>query len=163
MPGGEMWGAYPESKAEAERELLALEAAWTYAIGRLPFVYGEGDPHLADVHAVGRALGRRQRLQMAHHADVAQGLRRLLYAPGSRRPDLQHRRRRPCHAGRAVPAQRRRGARRLCTSCTDPDPWFGIMSTDRIRRELGFRPVYPSASGRPGTPEPCDGPGRPPG
>jgi hypothetical protein len=27
---------------------------------------------------------------------------------------------------------------------TDPDPWFGITSNQRIRRELGFRPIYPS-------------------
>jgi hypothetical protein len=24
------------------------------------------------------------------------------------------------------------------------DPWFGIVSTERIRAELGFRPVYPT-------------------
>ncbi|NUR65202.1 MAG: NAD(P)H-binding protein, partial [Streptomyces sp.] len=44
-PGGAMWGAYPESKARAERELLALEGL-DVRVGRLPFVYGEGDPHL---------------------------------------------------------------------------------------------------------------------
>jgi nucleoside-diphosphate-sugar epimerase len=27
---------------------------------------------------------------------------------------------------------------------TDPDPWLGIVSTARIRRDLGFRPLYPS-------------------
>lgn len=26
----------------------------------------------------------------------------------------------------------------------DDDPWHGIVSTRRIRRELGFRPLYPS-------------------
>jgi hypothetical protein len=26
----------------------------------------------------------------------------------------------------------------------DTDPWFGIVSTRRIRTELGFRPLYPS-------------------
>jgi hypothetical protein len=24
------------------------------------------------------------------------------------------------------------------------DPWFGIVSTRRIRTELGFRPLYPT-------------------
>jgi hypothetical protein len=24
------------------------------------------------------------------------------------------------------------------------DPWFGIVDTNRIRTELGFRPVYPT-------------------
>jgi dihydroflavonol-4-reductase len=27
---------------------------------------------------------------------------------------------------------------------TDRDPWFGIMSNQKIRRDLGFRPLYPS-------------------
>ena len=27
---------------------------------------------------------------------------------------------------------------------TDPDPWHGVVSTVRIRDELGFRPLYPS-------------------
>lgn len=26
----------------------------------------------------------------------------------------------------------------------DPDPWYGVVSTDRIRRELGYRPYYPT-------------------
>ncbi|MGW3816690.1 epimerase [Streptomyces sp. NPDC005046] len=34
-------------------------------------------------------------------------------------------------------------ARRLYDR-TDPDPWSDIVSTDRIRHDLGFRPVYPS-------------------
>ncbi|WP_244163000.1 NAD-dependent epimerase/dehydratase family protein [Streptomyces bungoensis] len=37
-PGGAMWGAYPESKAEAERELLALKGL-DVRIGRLPFLF----------------------------------------------------------------------------------------------------------------------------
>lgn len=84
-----MWGAYPESKAEAERGLLALKGL-DVRIGRLPFVYGEGDPHLADsLHwAIGWAP--HQRLQMAHHADVAQADASAVRA-GHRRPDLQHR------------------------------------------------------------------------
>ncbi|MFF1403621.1 hypothetical protein [Streptomyces sp. NPDC058294] len=26
----------------------------------------------------------------------------------------------------------------------DPDPWYGIESTDRIRREPGYRPLFPT-------------------
>jgi hypothetical protein len=26
----------------------------------------------------------------------------------------------------------------------DADPWHGVMSTARIRRELGYRPMFPS-------------------
>ncbi|KOV63055.1 NAD-dependent epimerase/dehydratase family protein [Streptomyces sp. MMG1121] len=142
-PGGEMWGAYPEAKAAAERELLALEGGMEVRIGRLPFVYGEGDPHLADSlrWAAGWASG--QRLQMGHHVDVAQGLLRLLYAPAVHGPVHNIADDAPVTAvelhllnGVEVPAD-------LYTR-TDPDPWFGIMSTQKIRRDLGFRPVHPS-------------------
>ncbi|GAB2843468.1 dTDP-glucose 4,6-dehydratase [Streptomyces deserti] len=141
-PGGEMWGAYAESKAAAERELLALEGI-EVRVGRLPFVYGEGDPHLAQSLRWAAHWAAAQRLQMAHHADVAQGLLRLLYAPGAvgrvyniaddapvTAVDLHH------LNGVEVPAE-------LYTR-TDPDPWFGIMSTERIRRDLGYRPLYPT-------------------
>lgn len=39
-PGGALWDAYLESKAEAERELLALTGL-DVRIGWLPFVYGD--------------------------------------------------------------------------------------------------------------------------
>ncbi|MEU2376331.1 NAD-dependent epimerase/dehydratase family protein [Streptomyces misionensis] len=141
-PGGSMWGAYPESKAEAERELLALEDL-DVRIGRLPFVYGEGDPHLADSLHWAARWAPHQRLQMAHHADVAQGLMRLLYAPGIAGRIYNIADDAPVTTielyqlnGVEVPA----GLHEL----TDPDPWLGIVSNRRIRRELGFRPIYPS-------------------
>ncbi|MGW7256210.1 NAD-dependent epimerase/dehydratase family protein [Streptomyces sp. NPDC054834] len=141
-PGGEMWGAYAESKAEAERELLALDGL-DVRIGRLPFVYGEGDPHLTQSLRWAGNWAAAQRLQMAHHVDVAQGLLRLLYAPGVGGPVYNIADDAPVTAvelhqlnGVEVPAE-------LHTN-TDPDPWFGIMSTGRIRRDLGFRPHFPT-------------------
>ncbi|MEU8645726.1 NAD(P)-dependent oxidoreductase [Streptomyces sp. NPDC048674] len=143
MPGGEMWGAYPASKTEAERGLLALEGGMDVRIGRLAFVYGEGDPHLAAVMRWAGNWAAGQRLQMVHHADVAQGLRRILYAPGA--------------AGRiyniaddapvtTVDLHRINGVEvpPALYELTDSDPWHGIVSTDRIRHELGFRPIHPT-------------------
>jgi nucleoside-diphosphate-sugar epimerase len=141
-PGGEMWGAYAESKARAERELLALDGM-DVRVGRLPFVYGEGDPHLAQSLRWAAHWAAAQRLQMAHHADVAQGLLRLLYAPGAGGRVYNIADDAPVTAvelhqlnGVEVPAE--------LYARTDPDPWSGIMSTGRIRRELGFRPHFPS-------------------
>ncbi|MFJ4834236.1 NAD-dependent epimerase/dehydratase family protein [Streptomyces sp. NPDC088747] len=141
-PGGEMWGAYPESKAEAERELLALEGL-DVRIGRLPFVYGEGDPHLAQSLMWARNWAASQRLQMAHHADVAQGLLRLLHAPGIDGRVYNIADDAPVTAlelhllnGVEIPAE--------AHTRTDPDPWFGVMSAERIRRDLGFRPLFPT-------------------
>ncbi|MFJ5259658.1 NAD-dependent epimerase/dehydratase family protein [Streptomyces sp. NPDC088387] len=141
-PGGDMWGAYTESKVEAERELLALDGM-DVRVARLPFVYGDGDPHLAQSLRWAAHWAGTKRLQMAHHADVAQGLLRLLWAPGV--------------AGRtyniaddtpvtAVELHQLNGVEipEALRTTTDPDPWSGIMSTERIRRELGYRPHFPS-------------------
>ncbi|GAA2499445.1 NAD(P)-dependent oxidoreductase [Streptomyces longisporus] len=141
-PGGAMWGAYPESKAEAERALLALDGM-DVRVGRLPFVYGEGDPHLAQSLMWARNWAATQRLQMGHHADVAQGLLRILHAPGIAGRIYNIADDTPVTAvelhqlnGAEIPAE-------LYTR-TDPDPWLVITSTERIRRELGYRPLYPS-------------------
>ncbi|MEU8355915.1 NAD(P)-dependent oxidoreductase [Nonomuraea sp. NPDC048882] len=142
MPGGQLWGAYPESKREAERALMALDGLDDLRIGRLPFVYGDGDPHLADVMEWVLKWPAMQRLHMGHHIDVAQGLRRLLYAPGAHgiyniaddapvtMVDLI------LFQGLPVPQE--------AYDKDAPDPWHGVMSTTRIRHELGYRPLIPS-------------------
>lgn len=147
VPGGPMWGAYPESKAEAERGLLALGGAdgLDVRVGRLSFVYGEGDPHLAQSMRWAAHWPATQRLHMVHHADAGQGLLRLLHARGVdgrvynisddapvTTVDLHQ------LNGLDIPPTLYDHDR------TDPDPWLGITSTARIRRELGFRPLYPS-------------------
>lgn len=141
-PGGPMWGAYTESKLAAERELLALEGL-DVRVGRLPFVYGEGDPHLAQSLMWARNWAATQRLHMGHHADVALGMLRILHAPGIAGRIYNIADDAPVTAvelhqlnGVEVPAE--------LHDRTDPDPWLVIMSTDRIRRELGYRPLYPS-------------------
>ncbi|WP_225849591.1 NAD(P)-dependent oxidoreductase [Streptomyces sp. HPF1205] len=144
-PGTAGWGAYPASKREAERGLLALhaEGGMDVRVARLAFVYGEGDPHLAQSLRWAGRWAAHQRLHMVHHADVAQGLLRVLFAagPGGRIWNIADDA--PVTAvelhlvnGAELPGGM--AARPL------PDPWEGIVSTLRIRDELGFRPLYPS-------------------
>ncbi|MER5944157.1 NAD(P)-dependent oxidoreductase [Streptomyces sp. NPDC001928] len=142
LPGGSMWGAYPESKAAAERELRAMEGL-DVRVARLPFVYGEGDPHLAQSLIWATNWAATQRLQMGHHADVAQGLLRMLHAPGIDGRIYNIADDAPVTAvelhqlnGVEVPDE--------LYGRNDPDPWLQLTSTERIRRELGYRPVYPS-------------------
>ncbi|GAA2073971.1 hypothetical protein GCM10009801_27590 [Streptomyces albiaxialis] len=142
VPGTHLWGAYPESKWEAERALRDLDGLDDLRIGRLPFVYGEGDPHLDNVMEWAPRWPALQHLHMGHHVDVAQGLKRLLYAPGARgvyniaddapvtTVDLYR-----VH-GLPVPDE--------VYGRETPDPWHSVMSTARIRHELGYRPMVPS-------------------
>lgn len=142
VPGEHMWGAYPESKWQAEEALRAMDGLRDLRVARLPFVYGDGDPHLTDVMQWAPQWPAMQRLHMGHHADVAQGLRRLLYAPGA---DGVY------NIADDAPVTTVELFQLNGTEVPDklydretPDPWHSVMSTGRIRHELGFRPLYPS-------------------
>ncbi|MFD9792630.1 NAD-dependent epimerase/dehydratase family protein [Streptomyces sp. NPDC059070] len=145
LPGGPLWGAYAQSKAEAEQALFALhrEHGLDVRVGALAYCYGEGDPHLAQSVRWARQWAGHQRLPMVHHADVAQGLMRLLYAPGvaGRKYNIAD----DCPVT-AVELLQLNGVEvpRELARRTDPDPFHTVMSTLRIRDELGFRPLYPS-------------------
>jgi nucleoside-diphosphate-sugar epimerase len=137
------WGPYPASKAEAERALLSLhrDRGLGLRIVRLAFVYGEGDPHLAEsLRWAGQWPGH-QRLQLLHHADAAQAVGRALHAPGIDGRIYNAADESPVtavelHALNGVPFPDRPAG--------DADLWHGMVDTTRIRRELGFRPWYPS-------------------
>jgi nucleoside-diphosphate-sugar epimerase len=137
------WGAYPASKAEAEQVLLGLhrDRGLGLRIVRLAFVYGERDPHLAEsLRWAGQWPGH-QRLQLLHHADVAQAIGRALHTPGIDGRIYNAADESPVtavelHALNGVPFPDRPQG--------EPDLWHGIVDTTRIRRELGFRPYHPS-------------------
>ena len=83
---GERHRVYPHSKREAEEQIKALcaETGFDVITLRLPFVYGDGDPHIDNALAH-FSLGDRAAhalMPMGHHADVAQGVQRAL--PGRR-------------------------------------------------------------------------------
>ncbi|NUS10706.1 MAG: NAD(P)-dependent oxidoreductase [Streptomyces sp.] len=145
VPGGPMWGAYPASKREAEQRLLALhrDGGLDVRVARLAFVYGEGDPHLAASLRWAGSWAAHMRLQMVHHADVAQGLLRVLYAPGVAGRVYNVADDAPVSAAElhllnGVPVPEGSAGRPL------EHPWEGVVSTLRIRDELGYRPLYPS-------------------
>ena len=71
---------YPVSKLAAERFLLAMEGLDVRVL-RLPFVYGDGDPHIEEAVPMMRGFPPAQRMSIGHHADVAQAVARLLDAP----------------------------------------------------------------------------------
>jgi nucleoside-diphosphate-sugar epimerase len=132
--------AYPVSKLAAERFLLALDDLDVRVL-RLPFVYGDGDPHIAEVIPFMRSFPPTQRMSIAHHADVAQAVARLLDAPS------------PAHRIYNVIDDEAPDLATLFASVGEPPPdgsnaeparaFDGIMDGRRIREDLGFKPRFP--------------------
>ncbi len=66
--------AYPASKAAAETELR--NSGLTWAVLRLPFVYGDGDGHLDAFRSA--SMHPAQRFSLMHHEDIAAAFRLAL-------------------------------------------------------------------------------------
>jgi nucleoside-diphosphate-sugar epimerase len=132
--------AYPQSKLAAERLLLAIDGL-DVRILRLPFVYGDGDPHIQDVVPFMRTFPPAQRMSMGHHADVAQAVIRLLDAPS------------PAHRLYNVTDDEAPDLATLFASVGQPPPdgtdperakaFAAVMDGHRLREYLGFQSLYP--------------------
>jgi nucleoside-diphosphate-sugar epimerase len=132
--------AYPVSKLAAERFLLAIEGLDVRVL-RLPFVYGDGDPHIEEAIPMMRGFPPAQRMSIAHHADVAQAVGRLLDAPS------------PAHRIYNVVDDEAPTFATLFASVLAPPPdgsnteharaFDALMDGSRIREDLGFKPKFP--------------------
>jgi nucleoside-diphosphate-sugar epimerase len=131
---------YPASKLAAERFLLALEGLDVRVL-RLPFVYGDGDPHIEEViHMIG-GFPPTQRMSIAHHTDVAQAVARLLDAAS------------PAHRIYNVVDDEAPDLATLFASVGAPPPdgsnaepargFSPLLDGRRIREDLGFKPKFP--------------------
>jgi nucleoside-diphosphate-sugar epimerase len=132
--------AYPESKLAAERFLLALEGLDVRVL-RLPFVYGDGDPHIREVVPLMRGFPPTQRMAIGHHVDVAQAVACLLDAPS------------PAHRIYNVVDDEAPELKALFASVGAPPPdgsdaeraraFDTLLDGRRIREDLGFKPRFP--------------------
>jgi nucleoside-diphosphate-sugar epimerase len=138
--------AYPASKAAAEAALQELHRSdgLGVRVARLAFVYGEGDPHLAESLMWARRWPAHKRLHLVHHADVAQGLVRALRAGGVDGGTWNLADDAPVTAVELHRLNHEPRAEDPAGQPADDDPWEGIVDTTRARAELGFRPIYPS-------------------
>jgi nucleoside-diphosphate-sugar epimerase len=139
---GPQFGVYPRSKAEAELALRELDPALGLTVLRLAFVYGEGDSHLRDSLHWASRWPAHKRLAVVHHADVSQALWRALSTPTAAGRTYNVMGDAPIsayelHQLHGVPQPDSTGP-------ADEDPWEGVVSTARIRSELGWRPLHPS-------------------
>ncbi len=131
--------AYGASKVAAEQ--LLRDSGLTWAVLRLPFVYGEGDGHLASIQALAPRLGLHpaQSYAVAHHRDIAAAVRLALTGAMD---------------GRIVNITDDAPVTvyELAQYAGDPiegsneplaNPWSGRMDGSRAR-ELGFEPTVPT-------------------
>jgi UDP-glucose 4-epimerase len=131
---------YPASKLAAERFLLAM-ADLDVRVLRLPFVYGDGDPHIAEAVPMMRGFPSAQRMSIGHHADVAQAVVRLLDTPT------------PLHRIYNVVDDEAPDLTTLFASVGAPPPdgsnadraraFDSLLDGSRIREDLGFKPKFP--------------------
>ncbi|MEY4578337.1 MAG: hypothetical protein RL701_3040 [Pseudomonadota bacterium] len=132
--------AYPVSKLAAERFLLALEGLDVRVL-RLPFVYGDGDPHIEEALPMMRGFPPAQRMSIGHHADVAQAVARVLDAAS------------PSHRIYNVVDDEPVALTTLFASAGAPPPdgsnaeqarvFDVLLDGRRIREDLGFKPLFP--------------------
>lgn len=132
--------AYPVSKLAAERFLLALEGLDVRVL-RLPFVYGDGDPHIEEALPMLRGFPPTQRMSLGHHADIAQAVALLLDAPS------------PAHRIYNVVDDEAPDLATLFASVGAPPPdgsnaeqaraFDTPLDGRRIREDLGFAPEFP--------------------
>jgi nucleoside-diphosphate-sugar epimerase len=128
------------SKLAAERFLLAMEGLDVRVL-RLPFVYGDGDPHIEEVVPIMRGFPPTQRLAIGHHADVAQAVTRLLDSPS------------PAHRIYNIVDDEAPELAALFASVGAPPPdgsdaeraraFDALLDGRRIREDLGFEPKFP--------------------
>ncbi len=135
--------AYSSSKIAAEQALLQMDL--DVRILRLGFVYGEQDPHIAEIMPVLKKWGLHpgSRMHMVHHVDVAQGLFLLLQQDGLNREIFNVVDDAPITLYELAESVGQE--KEIFERVQGPleDPFQGIVSSEKIRK-IGFRPLVPS-------------------
>ncbi|WP_145947445.1 NAD(P)-dependent oxidoreductase [Paenibacillus sp. Y412MC10] len=135
---------YPQSKVEAEAALLRLhrEQGLGVRILRLPFVYGDRDPHIAEFLPILRNWNPAKRFSMVHHADVSQALMLAASTPGIDGRIYNVGDDAPTSVAELLQLHHSEISSEALQQ--DFDPWDMVVDTTRIREELHYRPIYPS-------------------
>lgn len=131
---------YFASKLATERALLAVEGL-DVRILRLAFVYGDGDPHIAEIVPRMRGFPPGQRISIVHHADLARAVALVLRTPS------------PPHRIYNVVADEAPDLATLFAAVGAPPPDGSaataaradevLLDGRRLREDLGFKPEYP--------------------
>ena len=131
--------AYPASKVAAENVLRDSGLKWT--ILRLPFVYGDGDGHLASLGALAHRFGLHpaHTYSVAHHRDIAAVIQLALTGAMDRRTvNITD------DAPVTVYEMAQLGGNPIAASAEPlTNPWSGRMDGSLLRG-FGFRPTVPT-------------------
>ena len=131
--------AYPASKVAAEA--LLRDSGLTWSVLRLPFVYGDGDGHLASMPALASRFGLHpaHTYSVAHHRDVAIAVRLALSGA------LDGRIANVTDDAPVTVLDMARLAGTPIDGSAQPlvNPWSGRMDSSLLRG-VGFRPSIPT-------------------
>ena len=139
---------YSSSKIAAEQELFSLHKnkGFDIRVLRLGFVYGEKDPHIAEIMPYLKRWKRHSgsRMHMAHHLDVAQALTLLLHTDGLNGEVFNVCDDAPITLYELADSVGQ--AADIFDTAEEPlaDPFEGIMDISKLRSMTGFRPMVPS-------------------
>ena len=139
---------YSSSKIAAEQELISLHKnkGFDVRVLRLGFVYGEKDPHIAEIMPYLKRWKRHSgsRMHMVHHLDVAQALTLLLHTDGLNGELFNVCDDAPITLYELADSVGQ--AADIFDAAEEPlaDPFEGIMDISKLRSATGFRPLVPS-------------------
>ncbi|WP_082632143.1 NAD-dependent epimerase/dehydratase family protein [Algoriphagus resistens] len=140
--------AYASSKIAAERELITMQQnqGFDVRILRLGFVYGDKDPHIAEIIPYVKNLNMHSgsRMHMVHHLDVAQALILLLTSEGLDGEIFNVADDAPITLYELADSVGK--AAETFDEKEGPlnDPFQGVQDISKLRSRTGFRPLVPS-------------------
>lgn len=140
--------AYASSKIAAEQELIAMQQnqGFDVRILRLAFVYGDKDPHIAEIMPYIKKLNMHpgSRMHMVHHLDVAQALILLLTTEGLDGEIFNVADDAPITLYELAGSVGK--AAETFNEAEGPldDPFRGVQDISKLRSRTGFRPLIPS-------------------
>lgn len=140
--------AYASSKIAAERELIDMQQnqGFDVRILRLGFVYGDKDPHIAEIIPYVKKLNMHSgaRMHMVHHLDVAQAVILLLTTEGLDGEIFNVADDAPITLYEMADSV---GAAADIFNEAEGalnDPFQGVQDISKLRSKTGFRPLVPS-------------------
>ncbi|HBF37915.1 MAG TPA: NAD(P)-dependent oxidoreductase [Firmicutes bacterium] len=138
--------AYPKTKMAAEEALLKLqrEMGLDLRIVRFAFVYGDHDPHIEEFSPIMSKWNPSKQLSLVHHADVSQSLMLAANAPGLAGRIYNVADDTPIAVNELLKLNGLPEQVPPDGGWPDFNQYDMVLDTTRIKKELNFRPKYPS-------------------